>query len=100
MHINKQERTAESIFLASCQSLEFRYAHFLMLLSQQWKQQQLLKQTTFTSVSDTPILICTKSTKITPQIKPWTVWYCFLALHTDAPRYIRVEEYFSVCRLF
>lgn len=71
-----------------------------MLLSQQWKQQQLLKLNTCASVSDRPILICIKSTKTTPQIKPRTVWYCFLAPNTDAIRYIRVEEYLLVGRLF
>lgn len=49
------------------------------------------KTNTFTSVSDTSTMICTKSTKITPQIKPQTVYYHFIALNTDAIIYIRVE---------
>lgn len=73
---------AES-FLASRQSPKFRYASFFMILSQQWEQQQLLKQNTSTSVCGMPILICTKTTKITLQTKPRTVWYRFLALNTD-----------------
>lgn len=68
--IKTSKWAAESFFLASlsCQSLKFSSASACFSLNQ-WKQQQLLKQSSFSPVLDSSILICTKSMKMKPQIR-------------------------------